>query len=123
MAGCRGKTATGEIPAEDSSRKNPVESNAASIAEGQRLYHATDCAMCHGKSGEGKGVLAKDINMNLRNWQDSAALTRLSDGDLFYIIMKGKGRMPAYESREPGDQAWHMVNYIRSFAAGAIPRP
>jgi mono/diheme cytochrome c family protein len=117
LAGCQKKTATeATIPAEEVSRKNPMESSPSSIAEGQHLYHATDCAMCHGKEGDGKGVLAKDISMNLHNWRDPAALPQFTDGELFYTIMKGKGRMPGYEGRETPEQIWQMLDYLHSMS-------
>ena len=72
-------------------RKNPVESNPASISEGMRLYGATDCALCHGKEGDGKGVEAKDINMNTHDWRNPESLAHFTDGELSYLILEGKG--------------------------------
>jgi mono/diheme cytochrome c family protein len=123
LAGFQKKSATeATILAGEVNRKNPMDSSPSSIAEGQRLYHATDCAMCHGKEGEGKGVLAKDISMNLHNWRDPAALAHFTDGELFYIVVKGKGRMPGYEGRETPDQIWQMANYLHSMS-GNQPSP
>jgi len=117
--GCKGKTAAEtKIPQEEVDRKNPVESNAASIAEGKRLYGATDCALCHGKDGDGKGLMAKDINMNVHDWRKAENLTHFTDGELSYLILKGKGRMPAYDGRETPEQVWQIVNYIRSMPVG-----
>jgi len=119
FVGCQGKAATEtKIPPEEVARKNPVESNPATIAEGKRLYGATDCAICHGKDGSGKGVEARDVNMNTHDWRKQESLANFSDGELSYLIMKGKGRMPAYEGRETPEQVWDMVNYIRSLAGG-----
>lgn len=125
FAGCKGKPATEtKIPQEEVDRKNPVESNPASIAGGKQLYGATDCALCHGKEGDGKGVLAKDISMNTHDWRKSESLAKFTDGELSYLILKGKGRMPAYEDRETPEQVWEMVNYIRSLpTSGATPKP
>jgi mono/diheme cytochrome c family protein len=124
LFGCKAKSA-GEtkIPQEEVDRKNPIESNSASIAEGKRLYGATDCALCHGKDGDGKGVLAKDINMNVHDWRKSESLARFTDGELSYLVLKGKGRMPAYEGRETPEQVWQIVNYIRSMpVSGDAPK-
>jgi mono/diheme cytochrome c family protein len=119
IAGCKGKPAIDiKIPREEVDRQNPVQSNPASIAEGQRLYGATDCALCHGKEGDGKGVLAKDINMNVHDWRRAASLEKFTDGELSYLILKGKGRMPGYEKRETPEQVWQIVNYIRSMPTG-----
>lgn len=125
LAGCGEKpSSNGPIPPEEVSRKNPIDSSPSSIAEGQRLYHATDCAMCHGKEGEGKGVLAKDTNMKIHDWRDPASLAHFTDGELFYITVKGKGRMPGYEARETPEQVWQIINYLRSMAEnGPAPKP
>jgi mono/diheme cytochrome c family protein len=117
LLGCQKKSVTEpQISLEEVNRKNPIDSNPASIAEGQRLYHATDCALCHGKDGEGRGVLAKDVSMNTHDWRNAASLEHFTDGELFFIIVKGKGRMPAYESRETPEQVWQMIEYLHSMA-------
>ncbi len=123
IIGCNGKPAAEtKIPQEEVDRKNPVPSNAASIAEGQRLYGATDCALCHGKEGGGRGVLAKDVNMNTHDWRKPESLAHFTDGELSYLILKGKGRMPGYESRETPEQVWQIVNYMRSMPVGGAPK-
>jgi mono/diheme cytochrome c family protein len=119
LLGCSGKPADVKIPQEEVDRKNPVESSPASIAEGMRLYGATDCALCHGKEGDGKGVEAKDINMNTHDWRKRESLSHFTDGELSYLILKGKGRMPAYDGRETPEQVWQIVNYLRSVSSGA----
>jgi mono/diheme cytochrome c family protein len=124
LLGCKPKSAVEtKIPQEEVDRKNPTESNAASIAEGKRLYGATDCALCHGKDGDGKGVEAKDINMNLHDWRKPESLAHFTDGELSYLILKGKGRMPAYDGRETSEQVWQTIDYLRSMSAsGNAPK-
>jgi mono/diheme cytochrome c family protein len=119
LTGCKPKSAADtKIPQEEVDRKNPIESNAASIAEGKRLYGATDCALCHGKEGDGRGVEAKDVNMNLHDWRRPEALAHFTDGELSYLILKGKGRMPAYDGRETPEQIWQIIDYLRSMPTG-----
>lgn len=109
-----------KIPAEAASQRNPFPATADSIAEGNELYRSAGCVICHGKNGDGKGVLAKDVSMNLHNWRDPSVQADFSDGELFYIMDKGKGtsrgRMPAYHDQETPEQIWHTVSYIRSLA-------
>ncbi|MGH9680841.1 MAG: c-type cytochrome [Candidatus Acidiferrales bacterium] len=120
LAACGGKPAAEtKIPQAEIDRKNPVASSPASVAEGKQLYEATDCALCHGKDGNGRGVEAKDINMNTHDWHKADWLAKFTDGELSYLIMKGKGRMPKYEGRETPDQVWQIVNYIRSLPESA----
>lgn len=120
LSGCKGKSAADlKIPREEVDQKNPVAATPESVAEGKRLYGATDCALCHGKDGDGKGVEAKDVNMNTHDWRKAESLAHFTDGELAYLILKGKGRMPAYDGRETTDQIWTLVNYIRSMPGGA----
>ena len=125
LLGCQTKSVPEpQISPEELNRKNPLDATPASLAEGQRLYHATDCALCHGKDGEGRGVLAKDVNMNTHDWRQPAALEHFTDGELFYIIEKGKGRMPAYAGRETSEQIWKMIVYLHSMAGTqSSPKP
>ena len=115
-AGCQKNSASFTIPPEDAQRKNPIEATPAEVEQGRRLYTSSDCAICHGKDGDGKGVLAKDISMNTHNWHEPNSLAGITDGELFFILDKGKGRMPAYEKRQTSEQMWQMVDYIRSLA-------
>ena len=96
--------------------KNPTELSANSIQEGKVLYHTADCALCHGKEGDGKGFLAKDIRMNVHDWRNAEYNKSFTDGRLYEIIEKGKDRMPAYGTRNTSNQIWLMVDYIRSLS-------
>jgi mono/diheme cytochrome c family protein len=75
-----------------------------------------DCLLCHGKDGDVKGELVESMNLKLRDWRDPEALKPFTDGELFYIITKGKGYMPAEEGRRKPEECWQVVNYIRSLA-------
>jgi mono/diheme cytochrome c family protein len=86
------------------------------IAAGKKAYDGTDCALCHGTAGDGKGALTRDMKYNTRDWRDPAALKNFSDGDLFYILNRGKGAMPGYVDRETPEHLWEMVTYLRSLA-------
>ena len=117
LIGCGGKPAEQtKMPQEEIDRKNPVPMSPDVVEDGKQLYGATDCALCHGKDGDGKGVEAKDVNMNTHDWRKPQNLDHFTDGELAYLILKGKGRMPAYDGRETPDQTWRLVNYIRSIA-------
>lgn len=103
------------IPPEFAKKPNPVKATAESIAEGKKMY-GYDCTPCHGPSGDGKGDLAADLKLNLKDFRDAASLKELSDGELYYIIFKGKGQMPPEEGRQKPDEIWNMINFVRSMA-------
>jgi mono/diheme cytochrome c family protein len=108
------KGAEYKIPPADAARVNSVKPTAESLAKGKKLY-GIDCAMCHGKDGDGKGDMASDMK-NVTDFTNPDALKNRTDGELFYVIRKGKGEMPPEGDRAKDDDIWNLVNYIRSLA-------
>jgi len=104
------------IPAQAVHQVNPVKPTAESLAQGKK-YYGYDCAMCHGENGNGKGEVAISEKMELGNWTDPATLRDKTDGELFYIIKNGKGKMPPEGERVKPTELWNMVNYIRSLSS------
>jgi mono/diheme cytochrome c family protein len=110
-----------KVPPEAAKQVNPVKPTPASLARAKKLY-GYDCAMCHGTKGDGKGDLAADMKLTLKDWRDPAALKDVTDGELDYIITKGKGKMPAGADQMKPDEVWTMVVYVRSFAKSAAAK-
>ena len=106
--------AESKIPAEAAQKANPVKSTPELMAKAKKTY-AIDCAMCHGESGDGKGDMAADMK-NVTDFTKPDAMKDRTDGELFYIIRKGKGDMPPEGDRAKDDDVWSLVHYIRAFA-------
>ncbi len=100
---------------EDAAKKNPVAPTPEGMAEARKFY-GYNCAMCHGKSGDGKGDLAADMKLDLRDWRDGSSIEKMTDGELFWIVSKGKGKMPGEGDRTTEKVRWNFVNLVRSFA-------
>jgi mono/diheme cytochrome c family protein len=103
------------IPPEAVHMVNPVKATAESRAHATKMY-GYDCAMCHGANGNGKGELAVQLKLDLKDWNDPAALQTKTDGELFYIIKNGVGQMPAEGDRAKTDELWNMVLLVRGYA-------
>jgi mono/diheme cytochrome c family protein len=103
------------VPPDIAAQTNPVHPTPEGMAQARKMY-GYDCAMCHGKDGDGKGDMAGDLKTPMKNYQDPASLKGMTDGELFYIIEKGKGDMPGEGDREKPEQLWNMVTLVRSFA-------
>jgi len=103
------------IPAEAVHQANPVKATAESVARGKKWY-GYDCAMCHGKDGDGKGDVGADMKLKVSDFTDPVTLKDRTDGELFYIIKVGKGDMPPEGARVKADELWDLVNYVRSLA-------
>lgn len=107
--------ASAAIPQEAVQKENPVKSSADSLALGKK-YYGYDCAMCHGKTGDGQGDLAVEMKLKVPDFRDPAALKGRTDGELYYLIQKGEGDMPPEGDRAKPEELWNLVNYVRSLA-------
>lgn len=103
------------IPAEAAKQSNPVKPSPESIARAKKWW-GMDCAMCHGKDGDGKGEVAKDMKLQIADFTDPSSLKDRTDGELFYIIKNGHQNMPPEGPRVKTEENWDLVNYVRSLA-------
>jgi cytochrome c6 len=71
---------------------------------------ASKCAICHGADGSAQTTMAK--NLKIRDFH-SPEVQKQSDADLTTVITKGKGKMPAFESKLTGEQITQLLGYIR----------
>ena len=104
-----------KVPPEDAKKTNPLKNDASTIADGKKLF-SSQCYLCHGADGDGKGELAADMKVKLHDYHDPAALKDKTDGELFYILSKGKGDMPGEGDRLSETQRWQLIAFIRSLA-------
>jgi mono/diheme cytochrome c family protein len=111
-----------KIPAADAARVNPVKPSAEGLAEARKVF-GYDCEMCHGAKGDGKGEIVESMKLTMHDWHDPATLANVTDGEIFYIITKGKGKMMAEGERVPEKLRWNLVNLVRSLAAKGEPKP
>ena len=112
--------ADSKAPPDEVKRTNTVKPDADSIAQGKRFF-TTQCAMCHGAKGDGKGDLAEDMKLKMKDYSDPDALKDLTDGDLVNILTKGKDKMPDQGDRMSPTQKWNVINFIRSLAKKSAP--
>ncbi|MGE0460816.1 MAG: c-type cytochrome [Vicinamibacterales bacterium] len=95
--------------------KNPVASNAASIATGQQLYQKY-CRFCHGATGRGDSPSAPK-DMKPSNLADATWDRGSTDGEIFVVIQEGAGpdyKMKGLKGKVSDQDTWHLVNYVRS---------
>ena len=105
---------------EAAKQANPIKPTPESIASGKKMY-GYDCAMCHGKDGDGNGDVATSMKLKLLDYRDPASLKDITDGELFNIIKNGNGKMPPEGDRAKPDVVWDIINYIRSLGTKEAP--
>lgn len=98
-------------------RRSPIAYQAASIANGLRLYQA-NCAVCHGVSGFGDGPAGRALrpppaDLTAKHTGDHTA------GDLFWWLSHGirGSAMPGFEDRLSETDRWDLINFLRALSA------
>jgi mono/diheme cytochrome c family protein len=102
-----------EIPADAKAMKNPREATPQSIANGKQIY-TSQCEMCHGATGDGKGALASRFKYSMPDFTSAEVQTNWTDGALFYVLTNGHGKMTGEGERLEAETRWDLVNYVRA---------
>jgi mono/diheme cytochrome c family protein len=85
-------------------------SRAQDAANGEKVYQAK-CASCHGP--DGKGSTAAGRTTKVRDFHLDE-VKKESDAVWTEIIVKGKNKMPGYESKLSASDVKDVVAYIRT---------
>jgi mono/diheme cytochrome c family protein len=91
---------------------NPVVPDAASLAEGKKLFDI-NCAMCHGETSAKPGPVGRKLSPPPPGL-DRVLVGGLSDAAIFKAITFGFGRMPPFRDKLIPRERWHLVNYLRT---------
>jgi mono/diheme cytochrome c family protein len=100
------------IDAKYKTMKNPVKSDAASIAAGQALWNK-NCASCHGKTGLGDGVKARTLDTPSGDFSKTPYQS-MPDGEIFGKTKLGREDMPKYDGKLTDEDIWNIVNFTRT---------
>lgn len=98
----------------------PIEVNAEAMQEGQKLFNLY-CAVCHGESGDGEGVLkAPRYGFVTIASLLQGRLEETPEGHLFETITYGRNTMGPYGAKLRPEERWQVVLYVRALQrAGA----
>jgi mono/diheme cytochrome c family protein len=106
-------TAPLTIPEAAKRRPNPKAGDPEAAQRGGQLF-TTQCAMCHGPRGDGKGDLVGRLHLKMPDLTDPGVQKRRTDGEWFYILTVGHGDMPGEGDRMPDDWKWDLVTHLRT---------
>lgn len=82
-----------------------------------RIIFRNSCVGCHGKSGNGRGLLAHLLHVEMTDYTQSEIVKQLSDDDLLDLIANGKGEfMPAWRGILTESEILDVASYVRMLA-------
>jgi mono/diheme cytochrome c family protein len=104
---------TGWVAPEEAKKiKNPIKITKELIRKGKEIYEKK-CALCHGDKGDGKGPTATGLNPKPTNFREHHGM-EMTDGELFWKIMTGRGPMPSFKKDLSEEEIWHVINFINT---------
>ncbi len=118
---------TGYIDGKNYGKGLPVELNLkgnkanqiAFLTRGKEVF-GYKCAVCHGKSGNGKGVVSKHGFTGIFNLRES----KLPEGGIYDVLTHGRGKMGQMGSDVTLYDRWAVVAYVKLLqASDKIPAP
>ncbi len=95
--------------------KNPLPSDAKTIAEGKRIYEIY-CWQCHGMENSPKGSIVAAGKYPPPTWdfERTSLLRTLNDGRMFHSITYGRNLMGPHGPLISPDQRWMIISYLKT---------
>jgi mono/diheme cytochrome c family protein len=113
-----GRSADGEYV-----ERIPVAVNRKVLERGQDQYNVY-CAPCHGKSGNGNGIIMQgDYGYTPASSYHVDRLRQVTDGYVYDVITNGVRNMPGYAQQIPVRDRWAIVAYIRALQRSQYAKP
>lgn len=90
--------------------KNPLDSLALNDIRTTALYDIY-CGVCHGKKGDGKGILVtREKILGVPAYNDPGRT--LTEGSIYHVIMYGKNAMGSYANQLNEMERWQVADYV-----------
>lgn len=90
----------------------PTAITMASLKRGRERFDIY-CAPCHGRTGEGRGIMVQYKYAPPPSYHIERIRT-MPDGEIFNVISNGVRNMPGYKHQIPVDDRWAIVGYLRA---------
>lgn len=92
---------------------NPVPVNRQMLERGQERFDIY-CAICHGRTGTGEGVVVQRGMLKPPSFHDER-IVAMPDGQIYDAILNGvRGNMPSYAYAIPVEDRWAIIAYTRA---------
>jgi cytochrome c5 len=90
---------------------NPLPRTESVLKQGRQAF-TNHCSVCHGILGDGVPTLTAAYGAKPANLV-SQKIIELPDGEIYFVIMKGRNAMPSYAGDLDDSERWAAVHYVR----------
>jgi mono/diheme cytochrome c family protein len=95
--------------------KNPLDPKELEEPEGGQLYDIY-CGICHGKNGNGKGILVeREKILGVPSYDDVGRA--ITEGSVYHVIYYGKNAMGSYKNQIDEKERWLVTDYVMQLKA------
>ena len=93
--------------------KSPLEITEENGATGKELY-GVYCAVCHGKKGDGQGILmTREKFLGVPSYADR----EITEGSIYHVLMYGKNAMGSHAGQVNEIERWQIAQYVMDLRA------
>jgi mono/diheme cytochrome c family protein len=97
---------------------NPLPKNDENLQRGEFLF-VRYCAPCHGKSGEGDGIVGTKLPGPPPSYK--TVLKTLPEGKMFHTLTYGKNLMGSHASQLSKEERWKVIMYVQKLQGNDVP--
>ena len=89
---------------------NPLAYTQDNLNEGKQLY-TVYCAVCHGDTGDGQGILAeREKILGVPSYDDAGRA--ITEGSVYHVIYYGLNSMGSYAAQTSEEERWKITHYV-----------
>ena len=95
---------------------SPLEITEENLAEGKELY-GLYCAVCHGKKGDGQGILmTREKFLGVPSY----ANREITDGSIYHVLMYGKNAMGSHAGQVNATERWQIAQHVMELRSSLL---
>jgi mono/diheme cytochrome c family protein len=95
---------------------SPIAFSEKNLANGKELY-GIYCAVCHGKKGDGQGILmTREKFLGVPSYADR----EITPGSIYHVLMYGRNAMGSHAGQVNATERWQIAQHVMQLRAELV---
>jgi mono/diheme cytochrome c family protein len=96
--------------------QSPLAQTEVHLVEGKELY-GLYCAVCHGKKGDGQGILmTREKFLGVPSYADR----EITEGSIYHVLMYGKNAMGSHAGQVNSTERWQIAQHVMELRSALL---